>query len=271
MTTSMYSAHHRDYLVEEFKRRSDRNPNYSLRAYSRDLGLAPSTLSEILKGRYGLSRFKSLAVAKRMNLSPQEAEHFADLFQARRVKGSQQSRDARARIRSRKQNMASNLTMDAFLVVSDWYHFAILELIETDKKSQEPKYLGGRLGIDTILVDEALRRMIDLNILERREGILVPTEDFTGVGEEIPSVAIRKFHRQILEKALVALEFQTVEEREFSSTIMSISKEELPEAKKMMQKFWQTFGKRFGQGAAPKDSVYCLSMQFFNLLTREQE
>lgn len=261
----MYPTTHREYLVNEFERRTSRNPNYSLRAFSRDIGLAASTLSEILKGRYGLSRFKSLAVARKLNLTDHEAEHFADLFQARRTKGSQASKDARARIRSRKLD-ASNMTLDAFHIVSDWYHFGLLELIEVDKTAQDPKYLARRLGVDVLAVEEAIRRMLDLGVMEYKDNRLVPTDDFTGVGDQVPSAAIRRFHRQILEKAIQALEFQSVDEREFSSTMIAITREELPEAKKVLAKFRRNFAKRFSSTPSAKDSVYCLSQQFFNLL-----
>ena len=268
----MYPTSHRDYLVEEFQRRSARNPNYSLRAYSRDIGLAASTLTEVLKGRYGLSRFKSYAVARKLNLSPHEADHFADLFQAKRVKGSQSSREARARIRSRKQDGAGTITLDAFHVVSDWHHFALLELLTVDKTSQDIKYLAKRLGVEPLIVEEAIRRLCDLKMLEKKSnGQLAPTDDFTGVGDQVPSAAIRKFHRQILEKALTALEFHPMEERQFASTVMSVAKVELPQAKEMLNKFRRSFSKRFGESPVEKDGVFCLSLQFVNMLNEAEK
>lgn len=43
------------YMLSEFEGRKSRNPGYSLRAFARDLGLAAPKLSEILRGKGGLS------------------------------------------------------------------------------------------------------------------------------------------------------------------------------------------------------------------------
>jgi transcriptional regulator with XRE-family HTH domain len=48
-------VHFRTALKSEFRRRTERNPRYSLRAFARDLGSDHATLSQILRGRRSLS------------------------------------------------------------------------------------------------------------------------------------------------------------------------------------------------------------------------
>ena len=47
---------YRDILREELAARTETNPQYSLRAFARDLGIGSARLSEVLNGNTGLSR-----------------------------------------------------------------------------------------------------------------------------------------------------------------------------------------------------------------------
>ena len=51
-------------LKSELASRTNQNPNYSLRAFARDLDLAPSRLSEVLNGKQGLSTQAAEKIAK---------------------------------------------------------------------------------------------------------------------------------------------------------------------------------------------------------------
>jgi transcriptional regulator with XRE-family HTH domain len=57
-------------LNSEFRRRSERNPRYSLRAFARDLGSDHSTLSQILRGRRSLSPRMVRQFGSRLRLTP---------------------------------------------------------------------------------------------------------------------------------------------------------------------------------------------------------
>ena len=74
--------------------------------------------------------------------------------------------------------------------------------------------------------------------------------------------AIKKFHKQVIEKSLLALYTQNVNEREFSSTLLAFDSSLINEAKECIRAFSKNFSKNL-PGTNKKDSVYCLSMQFF--------
>ena len=57
---------YRDVLKEMLGTRVASNPNYSLRAFARDLGISASTLSHVLSLRKGLSTKSATQVAKKM-------------------------------------------------------------------------------------------------------------------------------------------------------------------------------------------------------------
>lgn len=77
---------YRSILRDELAARSRRNPTYSLRAFSRDLDLAPSSLSEILNQRAGLSYEKAKQISTLLKLNPLDQQIFensAGLFHSR--------------------------------------------------------------------------------------------------------------------------------------------------------------------------------------------
>lgn len=101
-------------------------------------------------------------------------------------------------------------------------------------------------------------------IEETQEGKLRPLESFTASPSGIPSEAIRRFHRQILEKAITSIDLQTLEERDLSCMVLAVDRNRLPQAKDAIKKFRREFDSEFGAGT-PRDSVYCLAIQFFSL------
>ena len=90
------------------------------------------------------------------------------------------------------------------------------------------------------------------------------TQDTVFAPNGIASDAIRKFHKQCLEKALQSIEEQSIEERFLSTSMIPVNKSEMPAAKKSIQAFQKKFMKKFE--ANPKlDQVVCLSVQLFNV------
>lgn len=261
---------HRDYLRSEFGRRTARNSRYSLRAFARDLKLSPSTLSEILKGKYGLERKRALDVAEALSLDAANCEHFADLFEAKFHKNESNRRAAKLRIEQRQSENKSTISLDAFQVISEWYHLAILELVGIAGAPRDEKGIARRLALPKVLVEEAVARLLRLGLLEKTSTGFRATEEFLSSGNQVPSLAIRNFHGQILNKAMQALDFQSVQEREFSSTIFSIDRDRLGEAKADLRRLRLDFANKF-TATQKQNDVYCLSIQLFSLLEKENE
>ncbi len=261
----------RETLKSEYETRCRRNPAYSLRAFARDLQLSPPRLLDVLSGRYGLSRGAAGTIASRLGFSPVEAGRFCDEVEAEHGRSRAAREAARARLgKDSVDPEVHRIQIDAFKAVSDWYHFAILELTETRDFKNDAVWIGRALGIQPLVASEAIERMKRLDLLEEKNGTLVATERFTNTGGGTPSEAVRKFHRQILEKAMLAIDLQSTEERELSAMVMSIDRDKLPEARKALEEFKWKFCRDIG-GTGSKTDVYCLGMQFFRLNERAKK
>jgi transcriptional regulator with XRE-family HTH domain len=79
---STYGKSLQEILAKEYELRASRNPKYSLRAFAKSLGISQSRLSQILKGRQGLSRNKAELIADRLGYGAEEKERLCDIVTA---------------------------------------------------------------------------------------------------------------------------------------------------------------------------------------------
>lgn len=73
---------YREVLSENFSSRKKKNPNYSLRAFARDIGLSASRLSEIMNMKAGLSTEKAVIVCEKLQLTEPESMRFLNLVES---------------------------------------------------------------------------------------------------------------------------------------------------------------------------------------------
>jgi uncharacterized protein (TIGR02147 family) len=245
--------------------RLKRRPQYTLRAFARDLELSPSTLSEFLNGHLGFSRETVSAVAKKLNLSANQTQHLWNLIESKFARNSQKRKEAEIKAKSRLHTEQAKVSLDEFRFIADWYHLAVLELLELSDDYQDHRKMARALGLTSNKINEVIERLINLRLLTYEGEKLVVNSTITNVGDNVSSASIRLFHAQILTKAHEALESQCLEQRDFSSTIFTISKNDLTEIKKDLNKAWLSIASKYS-AREKKDSLYCLSIQFFDLL-----
>ncbi len=152
----------------------------------------------------------------------------------------------------------SSLEAEKFKIISDWHHYAILELTQTNGFQSNPGWIAKRLGIKTFEAEQALGRLKAMELIEEdAKGKLVRTKLNMTATFKIPNTALRKLARQYLEKSIVALEEQAMEERDITNITMSIDPTRLPQAKKMIASFRRKLCTFLEQGE--RTEVYVLS------------
>src|ERR1700733_636214 len=99
------------FLREEFQKLSSRNPKYSIRAFSRKLGISPATLSRILSGKQTPRNQVIDKIGKKLGLSQQQLDSFYALT---------------IRSKKLKKELPHFIEAETFLKVSDLYHYVLL-------------------------------------------------------------------------------------------------------------------------------------------------
>jgi uncharacterized protein (TIGR02147 family) len=258
---------YQDFLLKEFSQRRSRNPNYSLRAFARDLGMPASKLSQNLRGLCGISVAKAESIAVKIQMPLEDKQIFLALVEAAHAR-SQIARDQAAqKLQRLNARELDELEADKFATVRDWYHLAILELMETKNFRPDIQWIAGRLELAEEIVRQALGRLVDCGLLTlSQEGWKSDRKHFA-VSGGIPSGTVREHHRQIIAKASAALETVPLESREVSSQTFAVAQSLLPELKQLIRDFHRQVAKLSDQGS--KDDVYALSIQLFPLVGKE--
>lgn len=258
------TPHYRHFLEREFQARLRRNSGYSLRAFARDIEMQPSKLSEVLRGIRGISKKSGEKIAKHIRLSPEESVLFLNLidFHQKRSRFAQQEAEKNLKAIAAMDGYGE-LSLERFKIISDWHHFAILELTELDVFESDPKWIAGRLGVPTKIVNDALDRLLDFGLLEKnKNGELRQTQVNLATPSGIPSRELREHHSQILMKADKALHEVDISERDFSAITLAFNSEQIEEIRGELKELRRRLGQKI-QDKALKDRVYCLSIQFF--------
>ena len=259
---------YRDILRRELLQRCNRSPKYSQRSFAKFLGLSSSRLNEVLHGKKGLSHLAAVQITRRLGFSASESAHFCDLVDSVHARSAQVRQLAQARLERNTDHVARTiLSEDTFKVVADWHHLALLELLRLPREDARPESLAKRLGIHSSTVKDALERLRRLDLVVETKGKWRPKAETSVLGDT-SSAAIANFHKQVIDKALASLTFQPAEKTEFSSTIMTIKDDQLPLAKAMIKQFWKNFCQAIDTTPGHND-LYCLTVQFFSLLSRD--
>jgi len=254
-----------EFLLLTFDQRYAKNPSYSYRAFARDIGVSRSQLSEILKGRCGLSFTSSKKVAEKLKMTDEELAYFFALSERQFARNNSKKGRAENHIATAvHRSNTVTIDLDSFRVISDWHHFAILELSLLDSFKFDIEWMAQKLGCEVAKIEEAVERLVRMGMAKIEDGRF-QTSDAMHVGDQRSSIAIQQFHRQVLDKAVVAIEDQTFDQRYLSSFFIALQEEEVPKAKKMITDFLDKFASTF-DGTAGKTQLYSLGLQFFDLL-----
>jgi uncharacterized protein (TIGR02147 family) len=201
-------------------------------------------------------------IALRLGLDPSAKSEFLSLILRNRIERPKKNQPTRKIDEADPEYR--QLTIDAFYVISDWYHFAILNLRDCDDFQNDDAWIARRLNLSVGEVRLALTRLDRLGLIERRKDGWVRTHAHLTTSHDVRSAGLRKGHRGILQRAIDALEAVDVEERDITNMTMAINTAHLPEAKAMLARFRKKFAKSMERGK-DRTEVYTLALQFFPL------
>jgi uncharacterized protein (TIGR02147 family) len=239
-----------EHMKKTFADRCRKNPAYSLRAFSRSLGMDSSTVSAIMNGKRPLTIKSARRIVRGLDIvNPVEVQNLiAATF----------AEEPEEPVLNYQQ-----LTMEAAEAIAYWQHFAILAVLELKDFKATERNISERLNIQIGIVWECLDRLEKLSLVEKQGPYWKVTGKNVATPADIPSSYLREGHRQYIQKALESLDEHSVEVRDMSGMTMAVSKARFPEAKKMIRDFRRKLTLLMEDG--PRDAVYRLNVQLFPL------
>lgn len=232
------------YLEKELEARSRKNPRYSLRAFAKSLSVDSSYLSKVLSQKRNLNNKALYSFAEKLNF-PKELDFIQDAKQPNHSKPE-----------------LNELSIDQFKVISDWYHYAILEIIHLDEFMPDTHWIAKNLNISYGEAYAAINRLTRLNLLVIDKNGKWKSVANTTTKNQLSTLALRNLQRQILQKAIEAMENTDFEERDQSSITLCVDKDRLAEAKERIKVFRREL-MQFLESGKNKDEVYQMSFSLF--------
>jgi uncharacterized protein (TIGR02147 family) len=258
----------RNFLRATYQERKRKNGRYSLEAWAKRLGLkGNSGLVMILQGKRNPSTTLTEALIFDLHLPRREATYFRDLVTLEKCKSEKSS--ARFEIlerlsRSHPSRIFRSISAEEFQAVSQWYYYAIRELVDLAGFREDPAWIQRRLRayVPRREIAQALATLEKLCLIERDpSGRLRYTNQMTST-RDIPFEALKRFHEQMLGHAARSLRDVDVKEREVSGLTFTLARKNLPMAKELIRSFYEELT---ALGAQPHDSVYQLELALFPL------
>lgn len=256
------SQNYREILKNEFDTRQQKNPKLSQSAFARFIGLTPAHLSAIFLNKKGLSKIVAQRIAHKLFTNLEKQQQFVNLAESEHGRNLHSRQNANRRVT--QSLMAHTLDVEQFKIISEWHHLAILETIKLSGFDGSIKWIAKRLGLSLPVTQTAVERLVSLEILTFKENQLLAIDKVVCVPSGQKSLAIQNFHKQILQKAIQAIEEQSPQNRDFGTTLIALNSKEIIEAKKMIQSFRKEFIQKF-RGTENKDKVFALSTGLFSL------
>lgn len=250
--------------------KQSKNPRYSIRAWSRDLGYKnPDTVAKVLSGKRNIGPELSARMSDYMRFDEEEQYYFDTLVNCQKAKSEivkQKYQELIQRLNPEKS--FSQLDVDQFNFIADWQHVAIKEMLSLNDFKYDTNWIARRLRgqLSSVKVELAIQRLLRLGMIVKDEaGRLALSNDLhMKIGEgKVSSEAIRLFHSQMIKKAYEAQQEQNLDQRETSASTVSIKKKDIPEMKRFMAKVHRDFCEKFSCDQA--DSVYQFNLQLFSL------
>ncbi|MCX6130481.1 MAG: TIGR02147 family protein [Proteobacteria bacterium] len=257
---------HRDYrdiLQTELTRRIKQNPRYSQGAFARDLALSPSRLSEILHAKQGISTQVGQQIARQLRYNAEETTYFLDLIESQHGRSRLLREAARLRLlRYRRAPSAEMFSDEIFKMLADWYHSAILELFRFHNKPEDADWYAKQLGISPSEAAESIQKLEQFGLIQTdRNGRLELQEIQKHFVESVQSESFQKFCRQILWKALEAVE--QARPLAMHSYMIAVAEKNLPQLFEIMRETCNKLAENLDIATEPHETVYCLAAQFF--------
>ena len=247
-STSEHIPNHLDFrklLQAELSRRCRTNAAYSLRAFARSVNVEASALSKMLKAKRPITDKMKVRIGSALGLSTRDIAKFArpsDSFQV--------------------------VDLDSFAAISDWYHYAILELVYTKDFKPQPKWIARRLGITTSEVNIAVERLFRMGFLTiDAKGKWIDTSEngeLSHINPKFTSDAAKRNQSQLLELSKKALQEIPLEMRNHTSAAFCFDPKDLPRAIEKIRNFRREFAREFQPLKIGKE-VYQIQISFFPL------
>lgn len=265
-------ANYRNLLHDLIELKKAQRSGFSYRMFAQRAGFSsPSYLKLVLDGERNLSKDSIKKFISFFKLVDEEAHFFTTLVNYNQ---SKQKDEKEKHWQSLEKivhvHNINRMNINKGEYFSKWYHVMIREAIQNDNFTKDPKKLfdifHGQIEIKDI--ERALQLIHELDLVEiDKKGKFKQKDTTIWWNHRWENLYVKIFYRQMIEKALHALDFLSLDQRYFGSMTFAFSKDKIMDIKKMIKKFQEDLITYVDNNKdIKKNEVYQLNTQLFPLI-----
>lgn len=264
-------TNYRLYLKDYYEERKAES-GFTYRDFSELTGMnSTSWLLHLIKGTKNLSPDTAIRIAKALKLGKAEAEYFELMVPFTQAKTNAAKDQIYQRMLGLKRKLKIvKLGEEQYDYYTKWYHPVIRSLVTKvdfgDGPGQPDFAKLARCLVPPITAAEAkksVRLLEKLNLIMRGpDGKYVHKNPVVSTGDEVASLNIVNYHKQVSRLAEAAHDRASREERDISSLTLGVSEEDFKVIKARIQAFRKEI-MELALASKDADRVYQLNFQLF--------
>lgn len=264
---------YRKFLHDWYTAKKKLNKSVTYRYIGMKVEIDPGYLVKVLKSQKHLNPEKVPSFSKLLKLSELETEYLDILIQFNKSKSEERSKALFEKLLKFNTPNCDLITKDRYEFYQHWYHTALREMVNTVNIGTNYSEVARSMvpQISTRQVKESLQLLTRLNFIKRNdEGTYEQTSQFITTGSEWHSIAIRQFHRQVIQLANDAVGNIPTNERDLSCLTVTLTDEGLNKIKDKLAQFRKEILEICAQ-EKDVDRVYQMNFQLFPMSNKAKK
>ncbi len=258
---------YREFLHDYYKEKKSLNHGFSYQYLADQAGFKTKTfIYKVIKGHKALAKLSTLKIAKAMNLKKRETDYFDAMVNFNNAANSEEKEFYFHRLQSLSRNhKASIIRENQFSYFENWYYVVIRELVTILNWKEDYNCLAKAVKprITPKQAEKAVKLLLELGMIKKlKSGKYIQTDKAITTGDQVISLAVKKFQRENMKLASESIDRYKKEIRDISSLTVGITKDGFERIKNEIKAFRETLSD-IVDNDNPADRVYQINFQFF--------
>lgn len=270
---SIYEYNNYRLFLKEYYEERKAKDGYTYRDFASAAGMnSTSWLLHLIKGTKNLSADSVVRIAKALKLGKAETEYLEMMVPFTQARTSGVKDHYFQRMLSLKRRLkVARIAEDQYDYYTKWYHPVVRSMVTkvdfTKGPSSVPDFAKlGRCLLPPISAREAKKSVALLEklgfIARGKDGRYTQSHAVVSTGDEVASLNVVNYHKQVSRLAEEAPDRSEKEERDISALTLGIGEDDFLRIKARIQAFRKEI-MDMAQAAEKPDRVYQLNFQFF--------
>jgi len=258
----------RVFLKDFYTYRKHQSSAFSFRSFAAKAGLgSPNYLKLVIDAKRNLSAKSLVRFCAGLGLTGRKADFFENLVYFNQADTlAERNIHFQKLLKVRARAGIKALDQAQFELFSHWQHIVIRELIGLKDFKKQPSWISERLMgmVSPKEAEVALKRLQDLGLIQRTANGYKLVDINISTQDEVRSLMVKNYHKQMIGLAGEALERRPAAERDISSVTIPIRKSDFAKVKEhlqLMRKELLNLAAEPGEGEA----VIQINLQLFPL------